>query len=256
MAVANLASRPWTINHDRRRLPSAGKLDATGASRCHTLALLSVLAVRKSIAHEFETPQMSVPQLFSIGHSTQSLESLIRLLNLHDVQVVADVRTAPFSRFNPQFNRRDLEFGLKEKGLQYVFLGKELGGRPDGDEFFDPDGHVLYGRMAESPEFKAGLNRLLDGARQYRVAMMCSEEDPTDCHRFLLITRVLHTQNVPVVHIRGDATTQRTQDIGSFADWSAGNLEQASLFDESVRSPWRSTRSALPRKQPQSSSSR
>ena len=198
---------------------------------------------------------MSGPRLFSIGHSTQSLESLVGLLKLYDIQVVADVRTAPFSRFNPQFNRRDLEFGLREKGLQYVFLGRELGGRPDGDEFYDPDGHVLYGRMAETAEFKAGLKRLLDGARQYQVAMMCSEEDPTDCHRFLLITRVLYTQDVRVDHIRRDGTTQRTEDVGSFTDWSVGSLEQASLFDESVRSPWRATRSALPRRQPQSSSS-
>lgn len=199
---------------------------------------------------------MSAPQLFSIGHSTQTLESLVDLLNLYDIQVVADVRTAPFSKFNPQFNRRDLEFGLRDKGVQYVFLGKELGGRPDGDEFYDPDGHVLYGRMAETQEFKAGLQRLLDGARQYRVAMMCSEENPTECHRFLLITRVLYTQNIRVDHIRRDGTTQRTEDVASFADWSVGNLEQASLFDESVRSPWRSTRSALPNRQPQSSSSR
>ena len=204
---------------------------------------------------ESETPHLGVPRLYSIGHSTQSLESLIGLLNLYDIQVVADVRTAPFSRFNPQFNRRDLEFGLKERGLQYVFLGKGLGGRPNGDEFYDPDGHVLYGRMAETSEFEAGLKMLLDGAQQYRVAMMCSEEDPTDCHRFLLITRVLHTQDVPVVHIRGEGTTQRTQDVASFTDWSAGSLEQASLFDESVRSPWRSTRSASPKRQPQTSSS-
>jgi uncharacterized protein (DUF488 family) len=198
---------------------------------------------------------MGDPQLYSIGHSTQSLESLVGLLNLHAIDVVADVRTAPFSKFNPQFNRRDLEFGLKEQGLQYVFLGKELGGRPDGEEFYDPDGHVLYGRMAETPEFSSGLDRLLEGVQQYRVAMMCSEGDPADCHRFLLITRVLYIADVPVMHIRGDGTIQRTQDIKTFVDWSAGSLEQVSLFDESVRSPWRSTRSVLPRRQPQSSSS-
>jgi uncharacterized protein (DUF488 family) len=166
------------------------------------------------------------------------------------------VRTAPFSRFNPQFNRRDLEFGLKEQGLRYVFLGKELGGRPDGDEFYDLDGHVLYGRMAETEAFKAGLNRLLDGAGQYRVAMMCSEEDPTDCHRFLLITRVLHTRDVSVVHIRADGTTQRTEDIKTFQDWAEGGLEMATLDGTSARSPWRSTRSVSRGRQPQSSSSR
>lgn len=203
---------------------------------------------------ESGSPPASSPGLFSIGHSTQSLESLVGLLKSYDIEVVVDVRTAPYSRFNPQFNRGDLEHGLRDQGLLYVFLGKELGGRPEGDEFYDPDGHALYGRMAETQEFKAGLDRLVEGGREYRVAMMCSEEDPTDCHRFLLITRVLHTQGVEVTHIRGDGNMQRTQDIASFGDWSEGKLEQPSLLDETVRSPWRSTRSVSPRRQQQSSS--
>lgn len=196
------------------------------------------------------------PELFSIGHSSQPLESFLRLLKDFDIEIVADVRTAPYSRFNPQFNRRDFEFGLKEHGLGYVFLGRELGGRPEGEEFYDPDGHVLYGRMAEMTEFKVGLERLLDGAAKYRVAMMCSEEDPAECHRFLLITRVLYDQGIRVDHIRKDGTLQRTEHVRTFGDWSAGNVEQASLFDESVRSPWRSIRSVSRRGQPESFSSR
>lgn len=200
-----------------------------------------------------ETPQ---PDLFSIGHSTQSPEAFISLLRQYGIEVVADVRTSPFSRFNPHFNRRDLQLGLAEAGIQYVFLGAELGGRPDRDEFYDPDGHVLYGRMAETAEFVAGLERLLDGAKRFRVAMMCSEENPADCHRFLLITRVLHGEAVRVAHIRGDATSQRTEDLPTFQEWANPGHEQASLFDESVRSPWRSTRSVSPGRRPQRSSSR
>ena len=129
---------------------------------------------------ESDCVQPGEPELLSIGHSTQSLEDLVALLQQHRIEVVGDVRTSPFSRFNPQFNRRDLQLGLNEAGIQYVFLGAELGGRPDGDEFYDPDSHVLYGRMAETPEFKAGLSRLLDGTKRFRVAMMCSEEDPVE----------------------------------------------------------------------------
>ena len=205
---------------------------------------------------ESDCVQPGEPELLSIGHSTQSLEDLDALLQQHRIEVVGDVRTSPFSRFNPQFNRRDLQLGLNEAGIQYVFLGAELGGRPDGDEFYDPDSHVLYGRMAETPEFKAGLSRLLDGTKRFRVAMMCSEEDPVECHRFLLITRVLHGEGVRVAHIRGDGTIQCTEDIRTFEGWSVPGHEQASLFDESVRSPWRSTRSVSPRRQPQRSSSR
>jgi uncharacterized protein (DUF488 family) len=200
--------------------------------------------------------EQSEPLLYSIGHSTQPFEALVKLLRQHEIQVVADVRTAPFSRFNPQFNRRDLQLGLREAGIEYVFLGKELGGRPDDEEFYDPDDHVLYGRMAATPRFRAGIERLLDGASQYRVAMMCSEEDPAECHRFLLITRVLHSEGVEVRHIRADGTSQRTEDVRTYDDWSAGGHEQRSLFDESARSPWRSTRSVSQRRRPQSSSSR
>jgi len=203
-----------------------------------------------------DRPYLRQLDLFSIGHSTQSLEDLVSLLQMNQVEVVADVRTSPFSRFSPHFNRRDLRLGLGEVGIQYVFLGVELGGRPEADELYDPDGHALYGRMAETGAFVAGLNRLEDGAKRFRVAMMCSEEDPADCHRFLLITRVLHSKGVRVAHIRGDGTTQRTEDVPTFEEWAVPGHEQASLFDESVRSPWRSIRSVLPKKRPQASSTR
>ncbi len=195
-------------------------------------------------------------KLYSVGHSTQPLDAFVEVLCQHDVQVVADVRTSPFSRFNPQFNRRDLELGLRSAGIDYVFLGQELGGRPGGEEFYDPDDHVLYGRMAESPVFRTGLNRLIDGANQFRVAMMCSEDDPAECHRFLLITRVLQDQGIDVTHIRSDGSSQRTEDVRTYDGWSAGDHEQRSLFDEPARSPWRSIRSVSPRRQPQSSSRR
>jgi hypothetical protein len=86
--------------------------------------------------------------------------------------------------------------------------------------------------------------------------MMCSEEDPAECHRFLLITRVLHTEGIQVEHIRANGTSQRTADIPTYEDWSAGAHEQRSLFDEAARSPWRSIRSVSQRRQPQTSSSR
>jgi uncharacterized protein (DUF488 family) len=182
------------------------------------------------------------------------LEDLVALLRKYEIEVVADVRTSPFSRFNPQVNRRELRGGLSESGIRYVFLGKELGGRPEADQLYDPDGHVLYGRLAETNEFADGLERLLDGAQRFRVAVMCSEEDPAECHRFLLITRVLYGMGIRVGHIRGDGTSQRTEDVPTFRDWSVPGHEQVSLFDESARSPWRSTRS-VSRRSPQQSSS-
>ena len=151
----------------------------------------------------------------------------MELLQRHAVESVADVRTMPFSRFNPQFNRHALERDLHATGIRYLFLGEELGGRPDGDRFYDQEGHVLYGRMSESPRFESGLSRLVERADTSRVAVMCSEEDPAGCHRFLLITRVLHLRGTGVAHIRGDGSTQRTEDVDAFQGWSEPVLRVA-----------------------------
>ena len=169
--------------------------------------------------------------LLSIGHSTHPIEVFVEHLRGHAVESVADVRSTPFSRFNPQFNRHALERDLEAAGIRYLFLGEELGGRPDGDRFYDQEGHVLYGRMAESPRFQSDLARLVKRAERSRVAVMCSEEDPAGCHRFLLVTRVLYLRGVDVAHIRGDGSTQRTEDVDSFQDWLDLVYEDVSLLD-------------------------
>ncbi|MCQ3803421.1 MAG: DUF488 domain-containing protein [bacterium] len=190
--------------------------------------------------------------LFSIGHSNHRFEELVRLLGEHRVQAVADVRTSPYSRYNPQFNSRDLRYGLEGTGIRYVFLGKELGGRPEGARFYDTDGHVHYGRVAETQWFQTGLDRLCDGARRFRTAILCSEEDPAECHRFLLITRALDDRGVEVTHIRGDGAVQGTKEISAFD----AEHKVVSLFGEDVRSSWRSTRSVLPKGRLKTSSNR
>lgn len=182
------------------------------------------------------------PALLSIGHSTHPIEAFVGLLRGHAAESVADVRTTPFSRFNHQFNRKSLERDLHASGIRYLFLGEELGGRPDGDRFYDQEGHVLYGRLAVRPRFQSGLSRLVEWAARSRVAVMCSEENPAGCHRFLLVTRVLHDRGIEVAHIRGDGSTQRTEDMDAFQGWSDPVYERMSLFDGTVRSSWRSTR--------------
>src|SRR5262245_1827042 len=115
--------------------------------------------------------------MFSIGHSNHPIERFLQLLKQHGVEVLVDVRSMPYSRFSPQFSIHALRRSVSEAGCEYVFLGKELGGRPEGREFYDEEGRVLYGRRAEAPEFIAGIERLASDAEQRRVAMMCSEEN-------------------------------------------------------------------------------
>jgi uncharacterized protein (DUF488 family) len=138
--------------------------------------------------------------ILTIGHSTHTYASFLTLLQSAGVSAIADVRTAPFSRHQPQFNRDNLREALRRDGVSYVFLGKELGGRPDDFEYYS-DGIADYDKIATSPNFERGLHRIVEGAKKYRIAAMCSEHDPLDCHRCLLIGRALANREITIVHI-------------------------------------------------------
>lgn len=141
--------------------------------------------------------------VFTIGHSTHSLEAFVALLKQHGVTALADVRSAPFSRFNPQFNREALERSLKAEGIKYVFLGRELGARSDDRSCYE-SGRVQYARLARTDVFKHGIERVIRGTEEHRVALMCAEKEPLDCHRTLLVARALDKQGIGVAHILGD----------------------------------------------------
>lgn len=145
-------------------------------------------------------------EVLTIGHSTQSYEDFLKRLRSARVTAIADVRSSPFSRHFPHFNRDALKSDLRMDGIEYVFLGDELGGRPKERQFFC-DGVADYEKMATTQTFEKGLDRVLEGAKKYRIALMCSEHNPLDCHRCLLVGRALATRNVSVGHILGNGTT-------------------------------------------------
>jgi uncharacterized protein (DUF488 family) len=139
-------------------------------------------------------------EVLTIGHSTLPYERFLALLRQASVTAVADVRTAPYSRHFPHFNRDTLRDELRHDKIAYVFLGEELGGRPKDKRFFC-NGVADYEKMARTEEFAKGLDRVVEGAKKYRIAMMCSEHDPLDCHRCLLVGRALHQRGVAVRHV-------------------------------------------------------
>jgi uncharacterized protein (DUF488 family) len=141
--------------------------------------------------------------VLTIGHSTHPYERFLDLLRMAGVTAVADVRTAPYSRHFSQFNSDALKGELGLDGIAYSFLGKELGGRPKGPQFYC-DGVADYEKMATTEEFQKGLDRVVEGAKKYRIALMCSEHDPLDCHRCLLVGRALAKRGVDVKHILPD----------------------------------------------------
>ena len=145
--------------------------------------------------------------VLTIGHSTHPLEAFVALLKRHDVTAVADVRSAPWSRFNPQFNREPLAGVLEEQGIRYVFLGRELGGRSD-DPACHENGRISYARLARTDGFSRGLHRIMHGMSRFRIALMCAEREPLECHRTLLVARALDAQGVDVTHIHADGALE------------------------------------------------
>ncbi|MBN1919077.1 MAG: DUF488 domain-containing protein [Verrucomicrobia bacterium] len=192
-------------------------------------------------------------RIFTIGHSNHEPEAFAALLEQHGVQVVADVRSQPYSAYAQHFSKGHIEGLLRAHGIKYLFLGDVLGGRPEGDEFYDDAQRVLYDRVAGSEPFRQGIERLLDGIRAYTVALLCGEEDPAECHRRLLVGRVLRERGVEVLHIRGDGRVESEHDVCRDEE-SRRTGGQMQLFDTGEAEAWRSTRSVSPRKAPPSSS--
>ncbi len=165
---------------------------------------------------------MTEPDLciYTIGHSNLSFDAFVALLTDQDapISTVVDVRSAPYSRFAPHFNRPSLDAGLRERGIDYRFAGDDLGGRPtDPTCYFNgqvPDGKADYLHLVNYPEvsrrpwFGTGLDRLLEIAANRPTAIMCSEEDPTKCHRHHLIAKALVDRGIAVWHIRKDGSLE------------------------------------------------
>jgi len=150
-------------------------------------------------------------ELFTIGHSNHSAENFIELLLRHDITVVGDVRSQPYSKFNPQFNRENIQKDLKQRGIGYVFLGRELGPRSDDPACYT-EGKVQYHLLAAADIFQQGLKRLLRGVQSHRIAMMCAEKDPIMCHRMILVCRHLRKEVAEIKHIMEDGGIEALAD--------------------------------------------
>jgi uncharacterized protein (DUF488 family) len=169
--------------------------------------------------------------IYTIGHSDHTIERFINLLKQHLIDAVADVRSAPYSRIHPQFNKDILAASLEKKDIKYVFLGKELGARPDDDSCYK-NGQVDFGLIAEKKEFKDGLERILKGGNDYRIALMCAEKEPLNCHRTILISYNLKHAGICIKHILADGTLEDNRDTESRLI-KLTNSEQ-NLFDQSI----------------------
>jgi len=179
-------------------------------------------------------------EVLTIGHSSLSYERFVSLLREARVTAVADVRSSPFSRRFPQFNKGDLQKQLRKDGLSYAFLGKELGGRPVSQDLFN-EGVADYERMAATPSFAKGLERIIEGAKEHRIALMCSEANPLECHRCLLVGRSLETYGISVKHILASGRTASQADIEQelLELFGKGSADLFAPVDEQLGSAYR-----------------
>lgn len=151
------------------------------------------------------------PEVLTVGHSNHPFEELAVLLRRHRVTVVGDVRSVPYSRRYPQFNRRALEGLLEGAGIRHVFLGAELGARTPDPSCYDEEGRVLFFRLAETDAFLRGIETVLETAARSRLALLCAERDPAGCHRTFLVAPALTKRGASITHILADGGLE-TQD--------------------------------------------
>lgn len=181
--------------------------------------------------------------VYTVGHSNHSMETFLDLLKGQDIEVLIDTRSSPFSRYSPQFNRDSVKAALQEAGIKYGFYGRQLGGRPEDEDLYDEDGRVVYSQVAKTFLFNEGLERLMNGISKYRTALLCSEENPSICHRRLLVSRVLFEQGISVLHIRGNGSVQSEEELRYREKLEKDS--QIALFEEEKVDEWKSIQSVL-----------
>lgn len=153
------------------------------------------------------------PRLRTVGHSNLELERFLELLSAAGVTAIADVRSQPYSKRHPQFNGPDLAAVLDRHGIAYVFLGNQLGGRPRSTGLYHADGRADYERIRQTTIFRQGLERVREGLEEYTIALLCSEADPMDCHRGLMIAPALAEQQLNCGHLHPDGRVESTAEF-------------------------------------------
>jgi uncharacterized protein (DUF488 family) len=155
-----------------------------------------------------------ISMLYTIGHSNHEIAVFLGLLRQSGVTAIGDVRSHPYSRYVPHYSRDALEKTLADSRIAYVFLGKELGARSDNPACYR-EGKVQYDRLAREPIFAEGISRVVQGMQRYRIALLCAEKDPLDCHRALLVARKLFESGIAISHIHADGTLESHQAMES-----------------------------------------
>ena len=153
-------------------------------------------------------------EIYTIGHSNHTWESFAPLLADNEIELLVDVRTKPVSKYAPFANHRILSDLLEGAGIDYEFMGGPLGGKPDNPAMYDSRGKPDYHKMRALDEFQEAISQLAGMASRRNTAILCSEEDPSQCHRLLMLGPALEEEGCRLLHIRGDGQAQTTAQLG------------------------------------------
>jgi len=173
-------------------------------------------------------------KIYTIGHSTHTIDEFTKLLQEHNITCIVDVRSMPYSKYNPQFNKENLRTELGKKEIVYAHLGKEFGARHTRPSLLDEDGRVDFYKVRETEDFKNGIRRLVDATDHgYSVALLCSEGKPLDCHRFSMISYQLVKEGYAVTHILPDSSKLTNEELEKqMLDKYRNKLPQSTLFEQ------------------------
>ncbi len=173
---------------------------------------------------------------FTIGHSNRSIESFIELLKIHNIDCLIDVRSVPYSKFHPQFNKELLTESLKKESILYLYMGDLLGARHSEPNLLYPDGKVDFRKVRETQKFKSGIDRVIQGInKKYNIVLMCAEKNPMDCHRFVLISYELEKKGVSVNHIiDANSIVTNNDEEKLLIEKYYKNVQQTTMFEPSL----------------------
>lgn len=167
--------------------------------------------------------------LFTIGHTNHTHENFIKLLKMHSINYVLDVRSTPYSKFTDQFNKEVISNVLKSNGINYYYMGKSFGARQEDKLLYTPEGYLDFEKTRESEQFKTGLKSVIKGLNEgNNIALMCTEKDPFDCHRTIMVSRGFELEGIEVQHIHEDGHLESQEEIN---DRLIHNLEKKNKVD-------------------------
>ena len=152
-------------------------------------------------------------RVYTVGHGGRTVDEIVRQIRAKGIQFVIDVRSSPYSKYQPEFAQKPLAQALRDAGLTYGFMGHQLGGRPDDESCYD-NNYVNYEKVRAMPFFKEGIARLRTACeRDYIVCLLCAEANPTQCHRSRMIGEALVQEGIEVEHLLKDGSSWSQEEV-------------------------------------------